>query len=78
MDKNSTQSAILAAEKFGSCLRTKLMPLMKGSSRDIISGNISELRKSGYPEKQAVAISYSEARKSKKGKKRKKSGNDEE
>lgn len=39
------------------------MPLMKGSSKDIISGNIAELRKSGYPEKQAVAIAYSEARK---------------
>lgn len=47
------------------------MPLLKGSSKEIISQNISELRHSGYPEKQAVAIAYSEARrgKKKKGKK---------
>lgn len=42
---------------------------MRGSSKDIISGNISELRKSGYPEKQAVAIAYSTARGGKKRKK---------
>jgi len=48
------------------------MPLMKGSSQDIISGNIAELRRSGYPEKQAVAIAYSHAGKSKKKKKAKK------
>lgn len=44
------------------------MPLMNGNSKDIISGNIAELRRSGYPEKQAVAISYSQARKTKKKK----------
>lgn len=32
------------------------MPLIKGSSDDIVSSNISELRKSGRPEAQAVAI----------------------
>jgi hypothetical protein len=44
---------------------------MKGSSDQVISSNIAELRKSGYPEKQAVAIAYSEAGRSnkKKGKK---------
>ncbi len=45
------------------------MPLMKGSSKEVISSNISELRHSGYPEKQAIAIAYSEARRSKKGNK---------
>jgi hypothetical protein len=45
------------------------MPLMNGSGKDIISGNIAELRRSGYPEAQAVAIAYSHAGKSKKKKK---------
>lgn len=41
------------------------MPLLKGSSKEIISSNIAELRRSGRPEKQAVAIAYAEARRSK-------------
>lgn len=45
------------------------MPLLKGSSKEIISSNIAELIRSGRPEKQAVAIAYAEARRSKKGKK---------
>lgn len=44
------------------------MPLKKGSSKKTISANISELRRSGRPEKLAVAIAMSEA-----GKERKKS-----
>jgi hypothetical protein len=40
------------------------MPLKHGKSKKVISENISELRHSGRPEKQAVAISLSEARKS--------------
>ena len=41
------------------------MPLKKG--KKAIGSNIKELRKSGYPPKQAVAIALSEARKKKKG-----------
>lgn len=42
------------------------MPLTKGSSKPTIQKNIKELIKSGKDPKQAVAIAYSEARKSKK------------
>lgn len=38
------------------------MPLKTGSSQQSISFNIAELRKAGHPEKQAVAIAESEAR----------------
>lgn len=37
------------------------MPLMKGRSKKVVSKNISELRHSGYPQKQAVAIAMHEA-----------------
>lgn len=40
------------------------MPLTKGKSKKVISENIRELRHSGRPEKQSVAIALSEARKS--------------
>lgn len=43
------------------------MPLDKSSSTEAQSKNISELRHSGYPEKQAVAISYSVKREAEHG-----------
>lgn len=44
------------------------MPLKKGSAKSVISSNIGELVNTGRPVKQAVAIAYSEAGKSKKKK----------
>lgn len=46
------------------------MPLKKGSSKKTISANIATEIKAGRPKAQAVAIAYSVARKSKKGKKK--------
>lgn len=40
------------------------MPLLKGTSKEIISHNIKEEIKSKKPQKQAVAIAMSVARKS--------------
>jgi hypothetical protein len=47
------------------------MPLKRGSSRETVSKNISELVRSGRDQKQAVAIALSEARRSRrKGRRR--------
>lgn len=40
------------------------MPLKKGKSKATVSSNIKEMMASGYPQKQAVAASLSQARRS--------------
>jgi hypothetical protein len=45
-----------------------MMPLAKGSSRKVISQNVRTEIKSGRPPRQAVAIAYSVAGKSRKRK----------
>lgn len=37
------------------------MPLQEGKSDKTLGSNIAKLRKEGYPEKQSIAIAYSEA-----------------
>ena len=48
------------------------MPLKKGKSRETISSNIREMKESGYPQKQAVAAALNTARRSGKGKAKRK------
>lgn len=48
------------------------MPLIQGNSKPAISSNIRELIKSGYPQKQAVAIALHTANPKKKPSKPKK------
>jgi len=40
------------------------MPLKRGKSKETMSFNIEKLMHEGYKQKQAVAIAYSQARKS--------------
>lgn len=40
------------------------MPLKKGKSKKVVSENIKEMMNSGYPQKQAVAASLNQARRS--------------
>lgn len=42
------------------------MPLKRGTSKETVSENIAEMRKAGYPQKQAVAASLRQQRESKK------------
>ncbi len=42
------------------------MPLLKGSGSHIVSANVRELRNSGYPENQSIAIALQKAGKAKK------------
>jgi hypothetical protein len=46
------------------------MPLRKGSSKKVISANIRTEVRAGRPVKQAVAIAYSKAGKSRDGRKK--------
>lgn len=77
MAKDSLLDALYSAcqENGKNSFRKKensFMPLLPGSSRSTISSNISEMVRSGYPQRQAVAASLSNARRSRKKLKRSK------
>lgn len=48
------------------------MPLKRGKSDEVVSQNIATLKREGRPTDQAVAIAFSKAGRSKKGKGKKK------
>jgi hypothetical protein len=62
---------IVLTEYFRPMARRLMMPLKKGSPQKTVSSNIRELKASGRPQRQAVAIALSEADRSKRKKKRK-------
>jgi hypothetical protein len=47
------------------------MPLRRGKSRKTFSKNVSDMVRSGHPQKQAVAAAYLEQRKSRRAKRSK-------
>lgn len=51
------------------------MPLQSGSNTETIGENISQLLEEGYPKKQAAAIAYNKAGKSRQTRKRKRKRN---
>lgn len=62
MAETSVQSNNIAVKFRGK--RERDMPLKKGTSRKVVSGNIKREIKAGRPQKQAVAIALNTARKS--------------
>jgi molybdopterin biosynthesis enzyme len=61
-------SAFFVFKYFLYLIKRKAMPLKKGSSKKVIQANIKTEIKAGKPPKQAVAIAYSKANKSRKKK----------